>query len=188
MPVFNPNIPQATDALSQSQLDILNNFQAIAPLFEQDILQWVDLPVQAVAPTFAAGDEGLYNLNYATTAKNELFVHKQTFAGTAEVPMTASILSTTGSPGTVGWTYLPSGILLKWGRTSVTTDPQLFTIPTGSTPAYTQIFNIYLTPMDTSSNTNFTLGLRSITGTTAFTIYCTNPTAATFMNYLIIGY
>lgn len=61
---------------------------------------------------------GLYNFNNALTAKNELYVHKQNLAAAVEVPMTASFLGNTAAPINVanGWSYLPSGLVIAWGR------------------------------------------------------------------------
>jgi hypothetical protein len=189
---YNPNIPNASDKFSQSQAQIKENFQAIAPLFEQGIQQWVALPVQGTAPTFDPGDEGLYNLNYAVTSKNELFVHKQTAAGTADIPMTASSLSITAAPATFssGYTMLPSGIQLRWGQLTGS-GSQIVTI-SGGTP-FNGIITILVCPYDSSNgDVNIAARLGAILSTTQFKVYISSRTstgAATgTVNYLIIGY
>ena len=122
---YQPNIPQATDALSQSQIDIQNNFGALQTLIDIDHVDFasidqgkhkkVTFPVQSPAPAFAVGEIGLYNFAYAPTALNELFLTNS--AGTS-YPVTAS--RTTGSPvASSGWTYLPSGMLLVWGQATI---------------------------------------------------------------------
>jgi hypothetical protein len=73
---YQQNIPQPTDIKSKSQADILGNFQALVSFGNG----YADLPVQIVAPSFAAGNDGVYTLNNAVTTKNELYVHKQTSA------------------------------------------------------------------------------------------------------------
>jgi hypothetical protein len=191
---FNPNIPAPTDKLSQSQQDILANFQAIAPLFDQGTQQYIDLPVQPSAPTFSPGDEGIYNLNYTTTSLNELFVHKQTSAGTADIPMTASILSTVAAPipGSSGWTYLPSGLLLKWGQASGNGSATFDTTSLPG-PAFTGIIHVQLTPASgTAGDANFAVRLVGINNPNQVLVYLSSRTstgAAPGSYYIfIIGY
>lgn len=174
---FNANIPQPTDTLSQSQADILANFQAIAPLFVQGIDPFVIFPVQGSAPSTGASQLAIYSKDVSGTP--QLFMRQQ--SNGTEFNFTSSLKAN------AGWTYLPSGVLMKWGRVGITLNNQPITLPTGGgIPAFTQIFNIQLTPVDTTNN-NFSLGLRSITGTTGFTVYCNNPTAGTSLHYLITG-
>ena len=97
---YQANIPNATDRISASQADIQGNFQ--------ELLSWGNgygnFTAQGAAPTFAAGNDGIYTLPYATTGVNELFVHKQVFGGTSEIPFTASKLSYTAIAGSDnGW-------------------------------------------------------------------------------------
>ena len=85
---YQNNIPQPTQRLKDSQGDLLANFQALQTFLEVNHVtfgsgdegkhKWVSFPTQGSAPSFAGGEEGLYNLVYATTAQNELYVHKQT--------------------------------------------------------------------------------------------------------------
>lgn len=128
---YQNTIPQSFNPLNISQGDLLANFQAIYDLIGinhvnfgglggQGKHNFVTFPVQVSAPAFASGEEVIYNLNYTTTAKNELWIHKQTFSGTAEIPFTASTLSTSASVSVNGWTYLPSGIILAWQQVSGT--------------------------------------------------------------------
>lgn len=176
---WNPNVPQSTDALSQSQVDILGNFQALDALFNDGVQNYVILPVQSTDPTTSSTEIALYS-KVGITGSQDLFI-RQVSSG-AVIDMTASNQATTG------WTYLPSGLILRWGAVGVTSTTQTYTLPTGGgIPAFNNIFQIFVTPRDTSSNTNFTIGLRSITGTTAFTVYSQNPTSATAMIYFIIG-
>lgn len=125
---YNENIPQPSDRLSQSQADLLANFQAIKTLVDINHVDFADavnqgkhkvvtFPVQSPVPTFAGGETGLYNFLSPATAKNETYVHTQTGATTREVPMTASILSGNSAPASDsgGWTYYPSGIFETWG-------------------------------------------------------------------------
>lgn len=170
---YQANIPQATDALSQSQLDIQNNFGAIQTLIDvnhvdfasadQGKHKWVTFPVQGSAPSFNIGELGLYNLAYAPTSRNELFV---TNAVGSSYPITASYINTN-----VGWTYLPSGMLMVWGFGTITVGgsivvayssipnfpgfavsasiPQITRVGSGTSSNFVTVFNY--------SNTQFTV-------------------------------
>jgi hypothetical protein len=187
---FNPNIPQASDKLSQSQADILGNFQALGAIVNQGILDVVDLPVQAVAPTPATpGDILLYNFLNPTTTKNEGYVHKYTQAGSSEIPFTASVMSNTvTSSCDNGWSYLPSGLLLKWGRSAVSTSSATINFQTISGgPTYTRAFRVLITPDDSGSAVNFTAGIRTAATTTTFVVYANNPSGTTGIRYLVLG-
>jgi hypothetical protein len=162
---LNP-VPQPSQSLAQTQSPILNNFALIDAGFSQDHVDFnipnagkhnqVTLPVQAAMPVASANDDIIYAMipqaPYPLTLINETFIHKQV-AGvnqSVDIPFTASILSTNANPGnaTNGWSYLPSGILIKWGSiTGVFLNqvwyPYLF--PAGTNvPAFTQLFNVTL--------------------------------------------
>src|SRR5271156_6351075 len=131
--VYQNNIPQPTDLLSKSQGDLLNNFAALKTLIDvnhvdfnsadQGKHMWVTLPSQGATPPagsgFAPTELGLYNAVYTTTTQQELFINKTNQATVVQVPLSASTLSTNSAPaqGTQGWSYLPSGIIIKWGNT-----------------------------------------------------------------------
>ncbi len=202
---YNPNIPQSTDALSQSQLDLLANFQALQTLIDvnhvdfasgdQGKHKWVTFPVQAGAPGFGAGEDGLFNLPYNnnTSTVNELFVHKQTAAGTSNIPSTCSILSqSTPGNNSGGFTFLPSGILLKWVTTGATTGLTTVTL-TGAAPTFTAIFSVILTPVGaTTGDENFAVRLVDILSATQFRAYVSSRTGTGAgtgaFKALVIGY
>lgn len=132
---FNPNIPQPTDALSQSQADILANFQAIAPLFDQGIQDFVILPVQGSAPTTAASELALYSKSVSGTP--QLFMRQQ--SNGTEFDFTSSLKADSG------WARLPSGILIKWGPATVPSRNTLATVTYntgGSIPAFTTVYSV----------------------------------------------
>lgn len=208
---YTSNIPQPTDLLSQSQPQILGNFQAIQTAFDIDHVSFnasgegkhkkISLPVQSPAPTFSAGDVGLYSFLSPVTAQNELYVNKLNQVTVTQIPATASILSVTSAPtnGASGWTYLPSGILVKWGTATVTstlgTPNQVVTYPVAANiPAFNQVFSVQLTVFQgTASDQNKYVYLQSMSATTTFSaiavarVTAASYTTATF-NYLAIGY
>lgn len=191
---YNSLIPQPNDKLKDSQPQLLANFMAIKTLVDvnhvtfddpsgdQGKHKFVSFPVQVGAPVFLAGEEGLYNLPYNNTSNtvNEVFVHKQTSSGTQDIPFTASILSQNSSPGnnTTGWSWLPSGILIRWE--SITGLPgglSTITLSAGF-PAFTQIFTVIATPFNASTgDVNFAIRLVDILSNTQFRIYASSRTS-----------
>ena len=144
------NVPLSTQSLAQTQAPINTNFSTIDTAFSINHVQYndgsgnqgkhnlVEFPVQSTTPTFAATETGLYNkvpaAPFVLTTKQETFIHTQQFAGAKDYPMTASILSTsTPAALTAGWTYLPSGLILKWSaNVSATGGLQTISFPTGA--------------------------------------------------------
>jgi len=97
---YTTNIPQANDQLSQSQNQILQNFQALAPCVGGIFVQ------QGAALGTAATELAIYNLNLGGVP--QLYLRKQ--GGGTQVPFT--VISNTGANYTA---ILPSGIVIKFG-------------------------------------------------------------------------
>lgn len=154
---YQQNIPQSTDLLSQSQGDILGNFQAIKTLVDVNHVTFdtvnegkhfkVSLPVQSPAPTFDVGEVGMYSFLSPITSKNELYINKLNQITTKQIPATASILSVTSAPGdnTAGWSYLPSGVLIKWGHSTANGLTATNFPVAGNIPVFTNVFTIMIT-------------------------------------------
>ena len=199
---YNNSIPQPGDQPKDSQPQILTNFAAIKTLIDVNHVtfdaagegkhKFVTLPVQAAAPVLAA-DNGLYNVLNAITNKNETYTHNQTFAGTSDIPFTASSLSTSiPVSGDPGWTYLPSGLLLRWEWISSVGGLSTVNLA-GLTPAFTQIIAVLLTPFDNSGvDSDIAVRLDVITDPSHFDVYFSKRTttgpAAGDAVALIIGY
>lgn len=199
MCAYQANIPQPTDALSQSQSDLLNNFAAIKTLIDIDHEDFaspnqgqhfrVTLPVQTVTPTFAVGSVGLYNKLSAVTSVNELFIVNS--AGTT-TPLTASQQAAHAN----GWTYLPSGVLMKWGS-GISANPGVYTyvFPAApGIPAFANIFSIIVTTAySNAGDGNGFVRLNTFTAPwTQFTVYSshrttTGPFSPVGFQYLAIG-
>ncbi len=184
---YTANTPQSTQTVSSTQSLINANFQALAP-FGNGYGVFTN---QVAAPAAGAGNNALYNFNNPTTLTNELYVHRIGTAGLAEVPMTASKMSNNvAADCTSGWSYLPSGLLIKWG-TQVAASATVAMTPTviSGGPNFSTVFQVFLTAVDTSANTDFTCGQRTTPNNTSgnFNAYCANPSATTFIQYLVIG-
>lgn len=160
---WNPNIPQPNDALSQSQADILANFQALDALFNDGVQNWVTLPVQGSAPVTAAAELALYSKSVSGTP--QLFMRQQ--SNGAEFNFTSSLQASSG------WSRLPSGILLKWGSSTPTRNT-LGTVTYntgGSIPAFTTVFSVIVSQ---------TFGAGPSTGDLNLAVSAGNFTATTF--------
>ena len=156
---YNASIPQPTDQMSQSQQDLLDNFTEINTFVTVDHVAFnganqgqhakVTLPILA-APVFPnpGTDIGLYNAAGVTSTLSEGYVHKH-IAGPAaiEVPFTESVLGSNATPATSGWTYLPSGILMKWGNAVTINGTTNINMNAGGDlgPNFTQAYNVQIT-------------------------------------------
>ena len=203
---YQQNIPQPTDLLSQSQADILGNFQGIKTLIDVNHVTFdaigagkhfkVSLPVQSPAPTFDAGEVGMYSFLNPTTSKNELYINKTNQITVTQIPATASVLSITSAPasGASGWTYLPSGILLRWGAFTGQTGYAVQSVTGSGFPGFTQMLNVQVTPFVVgNTDANIAVTFAGIISNTSFATYVAvrynSGVAGTGgYTYLAIGY
>jgi hypothetical protein len=114
---YNANIPQATDQISDSQNDILQNFESILTLVDVNHVTFddpnqgkhflVEMPQQA-GPAFAppAGEVALECLPSAFGANAPTLVYLQNAIPPIEMT-SADIVSP------MKWSFLPSGLLIK---------------------------------------------------------------------------
>ena len=190
------NVPTASQTLASSQSLIQTNFSTIDTAFSVNHVPYNDgsgnqgkhafiqFPVQAMAPTPTVGDISLYNLNSSVTGLNELFIVKAN--ATTITPMTASHQATTG------WSYLPSGVLMKWGVTTTisASEPFAYAFPTASTiPVFNNVFTVLLTTSDSNPPFAGAVAVQtSSIATTGFSvIYNGSAASSTVVNYLAIG-
>lgn len=185
---YNSNIPLPTDKISNSQADILGNFVALAPWGNG----YGQFTLQGTTPTFAAGVNGMYTELYGTTATNELFIHTQSVGIPADVPFTASKMSDNAAVSCLnGWSYLPSGMLIKWGSVAITdANPLSIDVTTQSGgPAFNTAFIPLVTAVNLGSNVDavsiVVSDFDNVTG--ALEVYAINASADTFVNYLVMG-
>ena len=196
---YQANIPQSSDRLTDSQADLLGNFEAIQTLIDVNHYDFaspnqgkhfmVSMPPQSPAPTFAAGEVGLYAFLNVATNQNELYINKTNQVTVTQIPATASSLSITSAPvqGSAGWSYLPSGIYITWGTATVNGNT-LITLPN---PPPNQILSVQLTPVSgTSSYMNYQTVLNDIASNSTFNVVGTlNGTASSFTcAFFVIGY
>jgi len=185
---YNANIPQATDRINASQGQILNNFIQLQADFGVNHVTFnaaanvgkhnvVTFPQQAAAPVaFTATEFGLYNMTYASSNTTELFVRRNNAAAAAGIPFTAYSPGAGGAVPATGYTILPSGLILKFGRfltNAAGTYTQAFAdgiIPTLTGPAYINLPYVTASIFDASGSA----------GTLRRCVYITATTAAQF--------
>lgn len=160
---YNPNIPQANDQLSQSQIDLLANFQAIQTAFQLNhgafngATQGKHVVVNFVSQTFpVAGPSGtdvnVFNAVSPDSGVNELWIQKAPLA--TQIPITE-----TNNLSNNGYSYLSSGILIKWGFTSGNGVVSL-----GFGASYSTVFGVLLQPSNISQSVYYTtLSIASFT-------------------------
>lgn len=181
---FLQNIPLSTDQLSISQGNILNNFSILGAIAGNTNVSsgslnatsgfnWVYLPPQGATPpagsSFPVGNVALYSFTNASTGFNELYINKTTTAGVTQIPSTASVSGGTNAGN--GWTYLPSGLKMAWGRST-----------TGASTNVTLTYSAELTnfPGFTTANNIPQLTRISAVGATSNFVCLTNYNQTTF--------
>lgn len=188
---YLPNIPQPADAISNSQSQILGNFQALAAFGSG----YADFPVFGSRPTFGMNDTGLYTFNNPTTSANEMYIVKPVVDAPTLIPMSASKMSNTAVASCVnGWTYLPSGLIVKWGQFQITANGST-TVNVASTsggPNFAQTFMATIAPVLTTGTTpTFIANIATTTPTAVsgnFAVICSGSTASnTYVSYMVIG-
>ncbi len=169
---YNNAIPNATDRITDSQQPLKDNFASISTFVGINHVQfddasggqgkhkWLAMPVQSPAPTgsFLAGEVGMYSFADTITLKNELYVNKTNQVTVTQIPATASSLSIKSAavPADPGWTYLPSGILLRFGVVSGGPGTGLvtsvFNTGVGISPAFNNLLSMQLTLINSSTS------------------------------------
>ena len=142
MTVYSNNIPQPTDRPADSQAELLNNFQALKVFVDRNHVNIVDpttntsegkhkfvqMPNQGSAPT-TNGTEGAVYVKSAG-GRSALFWRQQ--SNGTEVQMTNRVPQLS----TDGYTFLPGGLLLQWGRVTATTTTTNISFPVTFTTVY----------------------------------------------------
>ena len=133
MSFYNPNIPQSTDFLSDSQQDIQSNFQQLDTSFGLNHFpfsnvtanngkhSYIEMVNEAALPVGLADEEGtLYTKKLS--GESQMFYSPDDTS--KEYQMTtvidaefATFGTNTNYSGTLngGWTYLPGGLILQYG-------------------------------------------------------------------------
>lgn len=145
---YNANIPQATDQLSVSQGQILDNFMALENI-ANNIAPFLLFPVQSGDPATSATQMALYTKSVSGTP--QLFLRRNSNG-------TVINLSKSNNSQVAGYFYLPCGLLVKWATGLSATGSQLVAFPTtdgsNAIPAFSSVLNVQLTIDATALPTN----------------------------------
>lgn len=154
---YNPAIPQATDIPAQSQADMLTNFSQLNTIFDVDHVPYNDATAAnrgkhdkstyveiTPDPTTVANEIALYSKEAATVS--ELFLRRE---GNGNV-----IQMSVGTPiaGTAGSTFLPGGLIMKWGQKTLsgtTAAVNFTTLAIGNFP--NNMYGATVTPISASA-------------------------------------
>ena len=137
---YNPSIPQASDNLSTSQGQILNNFTQLDNIFAFDHFTWddpttanrglhkqIDFPV----PTTVSSPTGTASVSYSKLVGGVGSLYFDNSAGSSCVwrgGLSTGLVALT--PGVNGSMTLPNGVIMKWGNQSSITDNVPINFPT----------------------------------------------------------
>ena len=189
---YNPNIPQPTDLLSNSQPQLLVNFQSLQAWIDVNHVDYDDnlgnagkhlyvvCPDTASYPApspfpFNTTDTGFYNNTaYSSAFTNSMWFHPAGL-NTAfnDFPISDGILDKTG------WSFLPSGLFVLWGSATMTTPllKQQFFFPTTSgglsIPPFAQAPYFMLTQLQQATmvgNLSYSIGISSVTTTSFYAV------------------
>ena len=168
---YNANIPQASDLISQSQGQLLTNFSQANTAFGVDHTAF-DVVTnqgkhkkstyveQAADPATAANEMAIYSKDVSGSTR--LFYREES-AGTV-VQATSAFSQVTSAAS--GSSFLPGGIIIKWGIFS--TGTLQATGSQGFVSAFpTACYSLTLTPISKAGGTSNNGTLAPITGTVA---------------------
>lgn len=116
---YNPDIPQASDDPSQSQSQLLANFQELNTFLtvnhvslndgDEGKHKFLQMPTQSSAPTTGAAEGGLYAKDVSGTP--ELFYRKESDGSELQ-------LTTAYTAASSGQITFAGGLTMKWGVSS----------------------------------------------------------------------
>lgn len=153
------DVPLSSQTLAETQPTIRSNFSTINTAFAIDHVPYVDsgqgkhkkvtFPDNSDVIHNIAGEITLFNKTTALTGIPDIWMQRGDVALSAKnpIPITGSLKATNG------WTYLPSGILIKWGNITGAfpngTWQNFFYPVAADIPVFTTVFNVTLQAVST---------------------------------------
>lgn len=193
---FNANIPQATDLISASQSQIQTNFSQSNTVFGVDHTAF-DVVTNQGKHKKSTYVEQLAN---PATSPDELTLFSKDLGGATTLYLrkenNGTVIQMSGQDpvaASEGQTFLPGGMILKWGKQVTVSDGVLFTYGTGAFPTATFMVCISPAPADVNQNTvNDYAYVRqnpAINGFTCTTVKRASVSilASCVINYIAIG-
>lgn len=196
MSSYVPNIPQPTDNLSDSQGDILTNFQSLDTIFAKNHFafsnstsnngkhNFVQFPKRTVIPPgLISGDGTVYS---KTSGETELFYtpdntgneYQMSITDTAKFSLFATNTPYVSPVDFGGWTFLPGGIILNYGTSRTVSGTQTITFAKSTATL------LSVTVSYKSSSTKYGISTESGTG---FTLVTDASSSGTRFYWMAIG-
>ncbi len=182
---FNPNIPQSADIPSQSQGQILTNFQELNTVFDVDHVPFDD----ATAVNRGKHDQSTYIELGAdpATLSDEVAFYSKDSGGNSRLFMrqesSGTVIQMSGddpvNAASSGSTFLPGGLIYAWNRETVSNN----TVVTVS--AVTNIHQVVITIEDGSATPQSRVYVFNITGNTYQTKVPTGGSAV--IRWMVVG-
>lgn len=184
---YNPNIPQPSDIPSQSQGEILTNFQQLNTVFDVDHVAFNDSNASnrgkhdkstyielGADPTTAADEISLYSKDVGGNTR--LFMRQESDGGVIQLS------GANPTSGTSGSTFLAGGLIIKWGVRTSPTDGSTVVFAGGAFPN-----NVFaLTLGERRNGTSVTATYFTSLTTSGFTIR-TSTGSNDAVHYIAIG-
>ncbi len=187
MTIYTPNIPQTGDNPSQSQGQILQNFQSLQDAQDKNHVTLQDITNRGLHKFLQMPEQGS---DPATTANMGAFYCKDIGGFTRGVfrqENNGTVIQMTGIDplsAVTGYTFLPGGLLIQWGTSAVNAAPAstniVFPI---AFPA--NCWNVSITPVRNSTNVDVVY--LSGKNTINFTCRNTSSSGITSINWIAIG-
>ena len=198
MAVYQPGIPTGTVKLLSDYLNVQQNFQAANDVFGVDhttldnatpqkgyhtdvhfIPQTITLPATSLPSTPGYGQLFTQTLNDGSASSQQLFYQINNGVSDLVIPLTRNFLPAVGTNGSFpnnGYTFLPGGFILQWGKTpSALTSYPVVLASQGNINFTTNAYSVQATFGTVSTVNSPTI---TAIGPTGFTISWANGTSA----------
>lgn len=203
---YLPTIPQPTDLLSNSQGQILNNFNILNTAFgknhtpfataeNQGKHTFVEMPKLSTQPTLTvpatlAGEGSLFTIgvNYTNPAVTVTELYYTPDASGNAYQLTSCPSATNFAAVTNGWTFLPGGLLLQYGQVSSPGTSGQITFPLAF-PSNNPPYSIFLTLERSSASQTVTVdsGTSNPAPTAEKFGYLNSSSGSTILFWMAVG-
>lgn len=202
---YTPNIPVTGDSLGNTRDRIRTNFQVISSTFDQNhikpgdggqgkhkFIQMAEVANSAAAPTTLANEAGFYarvgtnpeETNLWFRGENNGFQYQLTSAvSTGTLRFGTFTLPVPNNAG--GWTFLPGGLILQYGRRLSPGSSGLVTFPIPF-PGGTAPYSIQVSLERTTGSQNVTIDSGTPPTSTGFN-YLASSGGSNAVNWIAIG-
>jgi len=192
---FNPNIPQPTDLLSNSQVDLLANNVALNSIFSRNhtafsiatdsgkhkFIEMVNQSgIPAPAPPLSSGTGTMWTQN---AGGSQLFYSNANSGNIYQLTRVNNTEYTNFGLDPAGWTFLPGGLVLAYG--SKNSPGSSGTISYNYT--FTSVVAVQLTPRNDGSHSAFNYWVDGAPGLTSLS-YQGSTSGSQRLYYFVLGF